>query len=143
MRTRKSGCYTGWVKLNFDGSVQDGSITGGGVFRDEVGRFILGYSIFFGDGSNNRAEFLALAEGLLLGQTMGFERICIDGDSAIVVSAIQTGYTNNWKLEYVIRQCLQGFNSGNRISHVYKQHNMVADRLADWAYEHQHRMDIY
>lgn len=45
------------LKQKCVGSVQDGSITGGGVFRDEVGRFILGYSIFFGDGSNNRAEF--------------------------------------------------------------------------------------
>lgn len=68
---------SGWLKLNFDGSARDGRITGGGVVRDEECRFILGYSIYFGEGSNNRAEFLALAEGLRLCQAFEFERVCI------------------------------------------------------------------
>lgn len=68
-----------WLKLNFDGSDRDGRIIGGGVVRDDEGRFILGYSIYFGEGSNNREEFLALAEGLRLCQAFEFRGFVFKG----------------------------------------------------------------
>lgn len=53
-------------KLNIDGSARDNIITGGGVIWDSFGRFIAGFSIYFGNGKNTLAEFLALREGLYL-----------------------------------------------------------------------------
>lgn len=38
----------GWIKLNFDGSARDGCMTGGGMIRDDEGRFILILYIFWG-----------------------------------------------------------------------------------------------
>lgn len=47
------------------------------------------YFIFFGEGSSNKAELLALVEGLRLCQEFEFERVSIEGDSAIVIRVIQ------------------------------------------------------
>lgn len=53
-------------KLNIDGSARDNNITGGGVIRDYTGRIIAGFLNNYGAGTNTRAEFLALLDGLAL-----------------------------------------------------------------------------
>lgn len=57
---------TGYHKLNADGSARDGVITGGGVVRDEQGKLIAAFSSFYGNGTNNESEFLALKVGVEL-----------------------------------------------------------------------------
>lgn len=49
----------GWFKVNIDGSERGGLITRGGVIRDHDGTW-------YGAGSNNLAEFVALRDGLKL-----------------------------------------------------------------------------
>lgn len=49
-------------KLNIDGSARDNIITGGEVIRDSFGRFIAGFSIYFGNGKTLSRNFLHFAK---------------------------------------------------------------------------------
>lgn len=109
------------------------------LFANEEWRFIIGYTIFFGDGTSNKAEFLALLEGLRQCQAMELQNVCIEGDSSNVVSAIQREQITSWNLVYDPRKCLQAYSSNYTTAHVFRQKNM----LADWAHEHQNRLEIY
>lgn len=119
------------IKLNFDGLARDENIMGGSVVRDAMGRFIVAYTIFFGEGTNNRAEFQALAEGLRVVHALSLDTILIKGDSSLVISAMKQQNTKHWALTYVLRQCLQQLDPGVQFQHVFCQNNQVADRLTD------------
>lgn len=54
----------GSFKLNIDGSSKNGLIAGGGIIWDGNGVMVAAFSTFYGEGTNNLAEFLALKEGL-------------------------------------------------------------------------------
>lgn len=56
----------GWFKLNIDGSARSGESSGGGIIRTDNGVFIVAFSHFYGDQTNNMAEFLAVKDGLIL-----------------------------------------------------------------------------
>lgn len=56
----------GWFKLNIDGSAQDATITGGGVIRNSDGQLVAAFSKFYGTGSHNGAELMALRDGIML-----------------------------------------------------------------------------
>lgn len=71
------------------------------------------------------------------------DRITIEGDSDIVVSAIRHQHIKHWNLAYDLRNCLQYLSPGFHIHHVYRQKNQVADRLADWAHQHRGNMDFF
>lgn len=73
---------------------RDENIMGGSVVRDAMGRFIVAYTIFFGEGTNNRAEFQALAEGLRVVHALSLDTILIKGDSSLVISAMKQQNTN-------------------------------------------------
>lgn len=133
---------TGFSELNIDGSARDNTITGGGVIRDSSGRIIAGFSSMYGTETSTLAEFLALQEGLLLCGSLQLDHVCIESDSSVVVHAIRKGKIDNWKLFYVMNQCLNSFSNGFHIEHVYRQKNMVADRLAAWAHEHKDKLEI-
>lgn len=40
----------------------------------------------------------------------------------------------NWKSEYIFRERMVFFSGGTRLQHCFRQKNIVADHLADWAY---------
>lgn len=67
----------------------------------------------------------------------------IESDSALVVQMIRQGKLDNWRFYYIVSECLHSLLPGYHIDHVYKQKNMVADRLAVWAHEHNDHLDIY
>lgn len=50
---------------------------------------------------------------------------------------------SSWKLEYNLQQCLDFFDESFRISHIFRQKNTVADRLAAWTHEHEHRIEVF
>lgn len=66
-----------------------GLIWGGGIIRHDKGELIAVFSVFYGAGTNNIAEFLALKDGLDLCTTMAFQDIMVECDLQIFVNAIQ------------------------------------------------------
>lgn len=67
----------------------------------------------------------------------------IESNSLIVVTAIRMAHTDNWRLEYELRDCLKLYSPDFEIVHGYRQKNVVADRLATWAYSHRLRQDFF
>lgn len=120
----------GWFKLNVDGSAIAGVITGGGVVRDWEGRFIFGFSVYYGNGTNSLAEFLALKDGLNMCREFSLDQVVIESDSELVVKEMKARKISNWRLEYPLRECLLLFPNNFRISHGFRRRNQVADRLA-------------
>lgn len=49
-----------WFKLNVDGSAREGECSGGGIIRDGHGYLVVAFSVFYGPGTNNFAEFCAV-----------------------------------------------------------------------------------
>ncbi|XP_035539691.1 uncharacterized protein LOC118344046 [Juglans regia] len=72
----------GRVKLNMDGNCRGNpsSCEGEGIIRDGAGRLIVGFSNFFGHGTNNEAELRALAVGVQLCKNLGFLHVEIECD---------------------------------------------------------------
>lgn len=134
---------TGEYKLNIDGSTRGNFMTGGGVIRDSCGGFIAGFSTAYGNGTNMIAEFRALLEGLVLCHSLHISRISIESDAAVVVHAIKQGKIDNWRLQYIVQDCLQEFRGGYQIEHIFREKNMVTDRLAAWAHDHQQQLEVY
>ncbi|XP_070005263.1 uncharacterized protein [Nicotiana sylvestris] len=82
----------GWIKVNTDGSSRGnpGRSTIGYCLRDESGdvRYALGRVI--AEGSNNKAEAVAIVEALRLCRTLNFTQIWLQTDSSLNRGIIET-----------------------------------------------------
>lgn len=83
------------------------------------------------------AEFLALKDGMRLCKALHISPILIQSDSIIVVSTLRLARSENWRFAYVLRDCLQLYTPYFEIVHGFHQKNIVAGRLAAWAYDHR------
>lgn len=48
------------LNLNIDGSARGAEVTSGGILQNAVGNFAADFSSYYGEGSNNLAEFLVV-----------------------------------------------------------------------------------
>lgn len=79
------------------------------------------------------AECEAVLEGLKLCYQLGLSKIEIEGDSQIIINAIRTRRTPNWKLNlklYEILGILDNFPQ-YEVKHIYRERNSKADHLAN------------
>ncbi|XP_012837647.1 PREDICTED: uncharacterized protein LOC105958184 [Erythranthe guttata] len=109
-----TGCY----KLNTDGSAKEDSCTGGGIIRDSGGNIIADFSSYFGEGSNNVVEFLAIWHGLRLCKLMGVFLVTVELDSLLVVNAMRSNCVA-WDLVYVHRLWMHEVTDGCNFQHVF------------------------
>jgi len=110
----------GWVIVTGDGIVTEGN--------DRIGKT-----------TNNRAEYEALERALEIAAEYGFDRVDVRGDSELVVRQVRGEYdTNDPDLrEYRVRvrELLDRFEEWS-LSHVPRDINERADKLANEAFEH-------
>ncbi|CAI9765398.1 unnamed protein product [Fraxinus pennsylvanica] len=123
----------GWVKLNVDGSCvgNPGPCGGGGVIRDHYGNLVAGLCVKYGYGSNNEAELRAVITGVELFKELGFQRVDIRFDSAVMVNWLTHRLCKIWYLwDYCdeLLKLLSGISF--TISHQYREVNRAADLLA-------------
>lgn len=122
------------VTLHFDGSCapNPGPMGIGYILRHEKG--ILAYGgTQLGKGTNNEAEYRALAAGLRHALRLGVFNIHVVSDSLLVVN--QT--LGNWSVKQgrlkrphaEVQQLLELFTSFT-ITHTHREHNMEADTLS-------------
>jgi ribonuclease HI len=121
--------YKGW----FDGSAKPnpGIMKIGGYIEDENGKIIYKFSTELGDGTNNRAEYLALYSLCTILEQYQIEEIDIQGDSQLVVNQVN----GEWKCKDPqlrafkdgILYLLQGLKW--TLTHVYRENNKEADSL--------------
>ncbi|CAL9226281.1 unnamed protein product [Arabidopsis halleri] len=131
----------GWIKLNFDGSRgREGQASIGGIFRNHKAEFLLGYSESIGEATSTMAEFAALKRGLELVLENGWMDLWLEGDAKIIMDIISKRgklrcEKTNKHVNY-INVVMPGL-SNCVLSHVYREGNRVADKLAKLGHQFQ------
>nr|XP_027082338.1 uncharacterized protein LOC113704655 [Coffea arabica] len=135
---RRSPCAIAWerppfgeFKFNSDASVLQGRATGGGLLRDYQGKLVFTFYKEFGDQGVLEAECMALLCGLQLCLQRGVYPSLVEVDSKALVQLVVSGAIAKWPLCNSLRKVrglLEVFSAA--ISHVYREANVPADRLA-------------
>ncbi|KAK0605740.1 hypothetical protein LWI29_030217 [Acer saccharum] len=124
----------GWVKLNIDGSFNRdlGSISAGGVIRDDRKLWLTGFAVNKGLGSVLEAELWGIFEGLKLAWYAGFRKVLVESDSQSAVSILTNAIPFHHPLFHIVRACKSLLDSdwSCSIHHIYRESNFVADSLA-------------
>ncbi|KAL1195153.1 putative ribonuclease H protein [Cardamine amara subsp. amara] len=131
----------GWTKLNFDGSRgREGQASIGGIFRNHKAEFLLGYSESIGEATSTMAEFAALKRGLELVLENGWTNLWLEGDAKIIVDIIakrgRLRCEETIKHVNYINVVMPGL-SNCVLSHVYREGNRAADKLAKLGHQFQ------
>ncbi|KAL4296817.1 hypothetical protein GQ457_12G001150 [Hibiscus cannabinus] len=123
----------GWVKLNVDASVssRDHKAGVGGVLRDDLGRWIIGFSRFLGRCDSLIAELWAIHDGLLQAWDSGYTRVELESDcleAARIGNSASTTLAGS-ALVSSIKEVI-GRVWTVVVKHVGRGNNRVADYLA-------------
>jgi ribonuclease HI len=128
----------GWVKLNWDGALNSSTnnIGAGVVVRNEAGELLVGLAVTIPYVSDSLiVEVMATWRAVELGRKLSFQRIILEGDSLIIVGALNqsnpclSGYE---QMMEDIRVRLLSFPAFV-VRHVCRQANTAAHSLAKHA----------
>ena len=124
----------GWFKLNTDGASRgsSSSAAGGGLIRDEVGNWVIGFSRKIGRIDSFAAEMWALRDGLQLCQQMSVRAVLIELDAKALVDDLNNSAYSNAVISPLLDDCkfLISQFPQVRVKHIYREANKCADRLA-------------
>ncbi|XP_024640718.1 uncharacterized protein [Medicago truncatula] len=120
--------------LNVDGSCLGTPIRAGfgGIFRNNVGAYLSGYSGFIPESTDVLlAELTALHQGLLMAAAMGIEELSCYSNSLLSINLI-TGTASNYHAYAVLIQDIKDLLSAQNYSvhHCLREGNQCADYLA-------------
>jgi len=119
-----------------------GQAGAGAVLIDASGDIRGQYGEYLGQTTNNVAEYQALLLGLKMARNLGVKKIQIFADSELLVRQIKGRYrvkaAHLLPLYEVAQHALKGFETNN-ISHVPREMNHLADRLANCAIDQKTR----
>ena len=125
---------SGWVKLNTDGSsLGNPSIAGGGgLIRDDNGRWIVGFSCKIGVTTCFLAEMWALRDGLSLCVSRNYQAVEVEIDAKAIVDALNNPNYSNLFVSSIMDDCrtLLSQISWTCFRHCYSKMNRCADALA-------------
>ena len=124
----------GWMKLNTDGSSlgNPGLAGGGGVVRDWIGRWIVGFTRKIGITTGLLAELWAIRDGLMLCIERNFSKVEVELDAKAVVDMLIDLQYDNMSISSILEDCklLVSQIPQTKIKHCYREANRCADRLA-------------
>ena len=125
----------GWLKLNTDGSWNAalGKVVEGGLIRDNLGNWVVGFTRKSGNVNSFSAEIWALRDGLMLCQQMKIPTIIIELDAKALVDALNSPNYSNSVIFPLFDdcKCLISQIPQVRISHIFREANKCADRFAN------------
>ena len=126
------------ITIQFDGGSRGnpGPAGIGVVLRAEDGTPLVTLGRFIGRATNNVAEYRALITGLEKALELGAKKICVQGDSELIVRQMLGQYrVKNADLKelYNEAQILYRQFDQARIEHNYREKNTLADKLANLA----------
>ncbi|KAG6467116.1 hypothetical protein ZIOFF_075057 [Zingiber officinale] len=127
----------GWFKLNTDGSSRGnpGESSYGAIVRDHSGQVVVARQGVLGEGSNIRAELMAILRGLELCVDRQLFPIWLESDSLVALHIIGSSGIS-WELrEEILRTRRLVRQYGVRCTHIYREGNAAADFLANQAYQ--------
>nr|XP_027118775.1 uncharacterized protein LOC113736018 [Coffea arabica] len=140
--TKETGRYI----LNTDGCAKGnpGVGGGGGVLRDSTGLPLIAFSAYLGETTSLRAEARALLIGLQTCIQKGFEDICVQSDSLVLIGIIQRRTQYPWQIRREVNQIWKLVEDPARFSHCYREANTVADALSNVGISHpQQQIKVY
>ena len=108
----------------------------GAIIKDEQGRFITSISQRIGRATNNQAEYRAIIAALEEATRLYAKRVDVKMDSELVVKQINGEYrVKKATLKPLYQQVKQqqGLLEGFTITHIPRQQNIEADKLANKA----------
>ncbi len=108
---------------------------------DAAGRVVVEYSRYLGKGTNNQAEYQGLIAALLIAESLGPVSIRLCLDSELVVRQMTGEYrirNAGLKPLHARASALLGRLGGVTITHVAREANAIADRLANEAIDRYH-----
>ena len=122
--------------LSFDGASKRnlGEAGGGGIIRNPNGNIILRYAWGLGIESNNKAEALALWQGLTQALFINIQDLIVLGDSRLLIQALnQNTRVANGQLQHVIDKIILLWRQFHSIQmfHVLRGNNAQADEEAN------------
>ncbi|KAL6210110.1 hypothetical protein ACLB2K_021048 [Fragaria x ananassa] len=124
-----------WIKLNTDGLAKGnpGLAACGGVFQDYQGHFIGGFTTLIGHHNAFFSELLAVIIGIELAFQLGWQHVWLECDSTSVVECFsKSSFVPPWQLRTLWYNCVARTRSMSFFcSHVLRERNTVADRLAN------------
>ncbi|XP_057779480.1 uncharacterized protein LOC130998061 [Salvia miltiorrhiza] len=126
-----------WIKINTDGSVREGRIHAGGVFRNAFNDVLGCYHFSGGQGVAFEAELLAIIIAIESVHRAKWDRVWFESDSSYVVQLLQSlSQTVPWRFKPRWQLALSKLHTFTwRISHIFREGNRSADFLASQARE--------
>ena len=122
------------LKLNTDGCSRGnpGTAGFGGVVRDEVGEWVVGYYGRLKDCTGSEAEIWGIFRCLKAVFEQGQSMMNIETDSEVAVKMINDGVAPNSPLRNLVDDCKELLRRINgNLTHTLREGNQVADRLAN------------
>ncbi|OIT33793.1 hypothetical protein A4A49_54977 [Nicotiana attenuata] len=124
----------GFVKVNSDGSAltNPGRIGAGVIIRDHNSEFIHAIAAPLGEGTNNLAETEAALLGIQWCLAIGFLKVHLESDSALLIQWLTNGKGFPWSLKMKLQHLLDLCNVCENFSctHTYREANCPADSLS-------------
>jgi ribonuclease HI len=106
----------------------------GVVVQDSDGKVLKAYCENIGQGTNNRAEYMALLKSIDLAEELGADELEVRSDSLLVVSQVNGLYKiKNLDIKSFVVQLHDKIKKANlkfRIVHIPRELNKPADRLS-------------
>ncbi|XP_058068856.1 uncharacterized protein LOC131218191 [Magnolia sinica] len=104
---------------------------GGGIYRKEDGELVFAFSHGYGLGTNNKAEFLAIYEGLSICANKGLWNVIVESNSKLVVDMLNRVSQMGWKWYHWVTRITSLDSRGSfRYTHTVREGNRPADGLA-------------
>ena len=139
---KEPGEFKDWRKklkrnsLFFDGASKGnpGEAGGGGVLYDPKDNLLLKYSWGLGTETNNKAEALALWQGLIQAKNMGINDLIVFGDSRIIIQALnQSSRISNLQLRQTLNPIQRTILTFKQVEiyRILRKLNSAADTAAN------------
>lgn len=129
-----------WTKCNTDGAARGvpGHAASAGMFRDYSGAFLGCFSKYLGLSFALHAELMAAMIAIEAAFERGWIRLWLECDSQLVVQAFSSPSIVPWHLRTRWKNCLEMISKMQfRVSHVFREGNTCADKLADFGVKNQ------
>jgi len=124
-----------WIKINTDDAAikNPARAAAGGIFRNSDGACIGGFTHFIGPADALFAKLIATMVAIEIAVSKGFSNVWLESDSKLVVMAFKSKLVVPWELRNRWENCLHlTYNMRFCVSHIYREGNTWADRLANF-----------
>jgi ribonuclease HI len=121
-----------WLKCNTDGASNNVSSACGGVFRNHLAEFVVGFAENIGHHSSLIAELCGIMRAIEMAKHHNWNNLWLETDSSLAVLAFKNSSMVPWVIRNRWDNCMVLTGSMNIIAtHIFREGNESADALAN------------